>query len=138
MSGDTRSRRQHDRDLTGWKKLSRPFLKDASNSRTERKSSMDKDMEMLSVLGKIAAALSRSAGHTVEVYKAEESTPPFRVYLTTTEEGDHAIVLVHGTKVTVLPLAKEEPEGLLWHIEVVRKEIAPLEIEVVPFKEKKS
>ena len=36
---------------------------------------MDKDMEMLSVLGKIAAALSRSAGHTVEVYKAEESTP---------------------------------------------------------------
>ena len=64
---------------------------------------MDKDMEMLSVLGKIAAALSRSAGHTVEVYKAEESTPPFRVYLTTTEEGDHAVVLVHGTKVTVLP-----------------------------------
>ena len=48
---------------------------------------MNKDMEMLSVLGKIAAALSRSAGHTVEVYKAEESTPPFRVYLTTTEEG---------------------------------------------------
>src|SRR6202011_3495862 len=119
-------------------KLSRPLLKDASNSRTERNSSMDKDMEMLSVLGKIAAALSRSAGHTVEVYKAEESTPPFRVYLTTTEEGDHAIVLVHGTKVTVLPLAKEEPEGLLWHIEVVRKEIAPLEIEVVPFKEKTS
>jgi hypothetical protein len=99
---------------------------------------MDKDMEMLSVLGKIAAALSRSAGHTVEVYKAEESTPPFRVYLTTTEEGDHAVVLVHGTKVTVLPLSKEEPEGLLWHIEVVRKEIAPLEIEVVPFEEKKS
>ena len=89
---------------------------------------MDKDMEMLSVLGKIATALSRSAGHTVEVYKAEESTPPFRVYLTTTEEGDHAVVLVHGTKVTVLPLAKEEPEGLLWHIEVIRKEIAPLEI----------
>ncbi len=59
---------------------------------------MDKDMEMLSVLGKIAAALSRSAGHTVEVYKAEESTPPFRVYLTTTEEGDHAVVLVHGNK----------------------------------------
>ncbi len=99
---------------------------------------MDKDIEMLSVLGKITAALSQSAGHTVEVYKAEESTPPFRVYLITTEEGDHAVVLVHGTKVTVLPLAKEEPEGLLWHIEVIRKEIAPLEIEVGPFEKKKS
>lgn len=99
---------------------------------------MDNDIEMLSVLGKITAALSQSAGHTVEVYKAEESTPPFRVYLITTEEGDHAVVLVHGTKVTVLPLAKEEPEGLLWHIEVIRKEIAPLEIEVVPFEKKKS
>ena len=99
---------------------------------------MDKDMEMLSILGKIAAALSRSAGHTVEVYKAEESTPPFRVYLTTTEEGNHAVVLLHKTKVTVLPLFNEEPESLLWHIEVVRKEIAPLEIEVFPFEEKKS
>jgi len=48
---------------------------------------MDKDIEMLSVLGKITAALSQSAGHTVEVYKAEQSTPPFRVYLITTEEG---------------------------------------------------
>ena len=48
---------------------------------------MDKDMDMLSVLARIAAVLSQSAGHTVEVYKAEESTPPFRVYLTTTEEG---------------------------------------------------
>ena len=72
------------------------------------------------------------------MYKTEESTPPFRVYLTTTEEGDHAVALVHGTKVTVLPLAREEPEGLLWHIEVIRKEIAPLEIEVAPFEEKKS
>ena len=99
---------------------------------------MDEDIEMLSVLGKIAAALSRSAGHTVEVYKAEESIPPFRVYLTTTEEGDHAVVLVHGTKVTVLPLFKEKPESLLWHIEVIRKEIAPLEVEVFPFEEKKS
>jgi hypothetical protein len=99
---------------------------------------MDKDIEMLSVIGKIAKALSKSAGHTVEVYKAEESTPPFRVYLTTTEEGDHAVVLVHGTKVTVLPLFKEEPEGLLWHIEVVRKELASLEIEVVTLEEKKS
>jgi hypothetical protein len=99
---------------------------------------MDKDIEMLSVLGKITAALSRGAGHTVEIYKAEESTPPFRVYLITTVEGEHAVVLVHGTKVTVLPLAKEEPEGLLWHIEVVRKEIAPLEIEVFPFGKKSS
>jgi hypothetical protein len=109
-----------------------------SPARTERKSSMDKDMDMLSVLARIAAVLSQSAGHTVEVYKAEESTPPFRVYLTTTEEGNHAVVLVHNSKVTVLPLFNEEPESLLWHIEVVRKEIAPLEIEVIPFEEKKS
>jgi hypothetical protein len=99
---------------------------------------MDKDIEMLSVLGKITAALSRSAGHTIEIYKAEESTPPFRVYLTTTVEGEHAVVLIHGTKVTVLPLFKEEPESLLWHIEVIRKEITPLEIEVFPFGKKSS
>ena len=101
---------------------------------------MPEELEMLSVIAKIAKALSLSAGHTVEVYKAEESLPPFRVFLTTTVEGDHAVVLVHGSKVTVLPLFKEEPEGLLWHIEVVRKELAPLEIEMVridkPTKEK--
>ena len=33
----------------------------------------DQDLEMFAVIGKIAAALSQSAGHTVEVYKAEES-----------------------------------------------------------------
>ena len=95
---------------------------------------MDKELEMINVLGKITTALSKSAGHTVEVYKAEESTPPFRVYLTTTEEGDHAVVLVHDSKVTVLPLFKEEPEKLLWHIEILRKEIPSIEVDVIPLK----
>jgi hypothetical protein len=98
-----------------------------------RRNDMHKDKDMLSVLGRIAAALSRSAGHTVELYKAEESTPPFRVYLTTTDEGHHAVVLIHENKVTVLPLFNEEPESLLWHIEIVRKELAPLEVEIMPF-----
>jgi len=31
----------------------------------------DNGLEMIAVIGKIAAALSQSAGHTVEVYKAE-------------------------------------------------------------------
>ena len=35
----------------------------------------DQELEMMAVIGKIAAALSQSAGHTVEVYKAEESMP---------------------------------------------------------------
>ena len=37
----------------------------------------DQELEMMAVIGKIAAALSQSAGHTVEVYKAEESMPNF-------------------------------------------------------------
>jgi hypothetical protein len=79
----------------------------------QRRFSMpDQELEMIAVICKIAAALSKSAGHTVEVYKAEESTPHFRVFVTTTEEGDHAVVMVHGSKVTVIPLFKESPEKL--------------------------
>jgi len=108
------------------------YLREAAGAKGDYP--MDKELEMITVLSKITAALSKSAGHTVEVYKAEESTPPFRVYLTMTEEGDHARVLVHDAKVTVLPLFKEEPENLLWHIEVLRKEIPSLEVEVIPLK----
>jgi uracil phosphoribosyltransferase len=91
----------------------------------------DQDLEMIAVIGRIAAALSQSAGHTVEVYKAEESTPNFRVFITTTEEGDHAVVMLRGSKVTVIPLFKETPEKLIWHIEILRKEIPGIEVEVV-------
>ena len=86
---------------------------------------------MIAVIGRIAAALSQSAGHTVEVYKAEESTPNFRVFITTTEEGDHAVVMLRGSKVTVIPLFKESPEKLIWHIEILRKDIPGIEVEVV-------
>jgi hypothetical protein len=91
----------------------------------------DQELEMIAVIGKIAAALSQSAGHTVEVYKAEESTPNFRVFITTTEEGDHAVVMLRGSKVTVIPLFKETPEKLIWHIEILRKDIPGIEVEVV-------
>jgi len=91
----------------------------------------DQELEMIAVIGRIAAALSQSAGHTVEVYKAEESTPNFRVFITTTEEGDHAVVMLRGSKVTVIPLFKEAPEKLIWHIEILRKEIPGIEVEVV-------
>jgi hypothetical protein len=91
----------------------------------------DQELEMIAVIGKIAAALSQSAGHTVEVYKAEESTPNFRVFITTTEEGDHAVVMLRGSKVTVIPLFKESPEKLIWHIEILRKDIPGIEVEVV-------
>ena len=91
----------------------------------------DQELEMMAVIGRIAAALSQSAGHTVEVYKAEESTPNFRVFITTTEEGDHAVVMLRGSKVTVIPLFKETPEKLIWHIEILRKEIPGIEVEVV-------
>jgi hypothetical protein len=91
----------------------------------------DQELEMIAVIGKIAAALSQSAGHTVEVYKAEESTPNFRVFITTTEEGDHAVVMLKGSKVTVIPLFKESPEKLIWHIEILRIELPGIEVEVV-------
>ena len=91
----------------------------------------DQELEMIAVIGKIAAALSKSAGHTVEVYKAEESVPNFRVFITTTEEGDHAVVMLHGSKVTVVPLLREIPEKLIWHIEILRKEIPGIEVEVI-------
>ena len=91
----------------------------------------DQDLEMIALIGKIAAALSQSAGHTVEVYKAEESTPNFRIFITTTEEGDHAVVMLRGSKITVIPLFKETPEKLVWHIEILRKEIPAIEVEVV-------
>jgi hypothetical protein len=91
----------------------------------------DQELEMIAVIGRIAAALSQSAGHTVEVYKAEESTPNFRVFITTTEEGDHAVVMLRGSKVTVIPLFKESPEKLIWHIEILRKDIPGIEVEVV-------
>ena len=91
----------------------------------------DQELEMIAVIGKIAAALSQSAGHTVEVYKAEESTPNFRVFITTTEEGDHAVVMLRGSRVTVIPLFKESPEKLIWHIEILRKDIPGIEVEVV-------
>ena len=91
----------------------------------------DQELEMIAVIGRIAAALSQSAGHTVEVYKAEESTPNFRVFITTTEEGDHAVVMLRGSKVTVIPLFKEAPEKLIWHIEILRKDIPGIEVEVV-------
>jgi hypothetical protein len=91
----------------------------------------DQELEMMAVIGKIAAALSQSAGHTVEVYRAEESMPNFRVFVTTTEEGDHAVVMLRGSKVTVVPLFKETPEKLVWHIEILRKEIPAIEVEVI-------
>jgi hypothetical protein len=91
----------------------------------------DNELEMIAVIGKIAAALSQSAGHTVEVYKAEESMPNFRVFVTTTEEGDHAVVMLRGSKVTVIPLFREVPEKLVWHIEILRKEIPAIEVEVI-------
>jgi hypothetical protein len=96
-----------------------------------RRSMADQDLEMIAVIGKIAAALSQSAGHTVEVYKAEESMPNFRVFITTTEEGDHAVVMLRGSKVTVIPLFRETPEKLIWHIEILRKELPGVEVEVV-------
>ena len=92
---------------------------------------MDNDLEMIGIIGKIATALSKSAGHTVEVYRVEESMPNFRVFVTTTEEGDHAVVMLRGSKVTVIPLFKEIPENLIWHIEILRKEIPGIEVEVV-------
>jgi hypothetical protein len=79
----------------------------------------DQELEMMAVIGKIAAALSKSAGRTIEVYKAEESMPNFRVFVTTTEEGDHAVVF------------RETPEKLVWHIEILRKEIPSIEVEVI-------
>jgi uracil phosphoribosyltransferase len=97
---------------------------------TRRFSMADEELEMIAVIGKIAAALSHSAGHTVEVYKAEESTPNFRVFVTTTDEGEHAVVMLRGSKVTVIPLFKEVPEKLVWHIEILRKEIPAIEVEV--------
>ena len=96
-----------------------------------RFSMADQELEMMAVIGKIAAALSQSAGHTVEVYKAEESMPNFRVFVTTTEEGDHAVVMLRGSKVTVIPLFRETPEKLVWHIEILRKEIPAFEVEVI-------
>jgi hypothetical protein len=91
----------------------------------------DNELEMIAVIGKIAAALSQSAGHTVEVYKAEESMPNFRVFVTTTDEGDHAVVMLRGSKVTVIPLFREVPEKLVWHIEILRQEIPAIEVEVI-------
>ena len=96
------------------------------------------NLEMMAVIGKIAAALSQSAGHTVEVYKAEESMPNFRVFVTTTEEGDHAVVMLRGSKVTVIPLFRETPEKLVWHIEILRKEIPAIEVEVITREEAES
>jgi hypothetical protein len=93
---------------------------------------MADELEMMAVIGRIAAALSKSAGHTVEVYKAEESMPNFRVFVTTTDEGDHAVVMLRGSKVTVVPLFREIPESLIWHIEILRKEIPGIEVEVTP------
>ncbi len=86
-----------------------------------------------SVLGIVEKALDdvQSAGHTFEVYKAEESMPNFRVFVTTTEEGDHAVVMLRGSKVTVIPLFRETPEKLVWHIEILRKEIPAIEVEVI-------
>jgi hypothetical protein len=93
-----------------------------------------------SVLGILEKALGYVRGqrkrkekeHTsVEVYKAEESIPNFRVFVTTTEEGDHAVAMLRGSKVTVTPLFKEAPGKLIWHIEILRKEIPGLEVEVV-------
>ena len=49
-------------------------------AKKSRFSMADQELEMMAVIGKIAAALSQSAGHTVEVYKAEESMPNFRVF----------------------------------------------------------
>jgi hypothetical protein len=100
-------------------------------SHQRRFSIADQELEMMAVIGKIAAALSQSAGHTVEVYKAEENMPNFRVFVTTTEEGDHAVVMLRGSKVTVIPLFREVPEKLVWHIEILRKEIPAIEVEVI-------
>ena len=95
----------------------------------------DQDLEMFAVIGKIAAALSQSAGHTVEVYKAEESMPNFRVFITTIEEGDHAVVMLRGSKVTVIPHFRETPEKLIWHIEILRKELPGVEVELMSARE---
>ena len=106
--------------------------KEKGSAQHKEVSMADKELEMMAVIGKIAAALSQSAGHTVEVYKAEESMPNFRIFVTTTEEGDHAVVMLRGSKVTVVPLFKEIPEKLVWHIEIIRKEIPAIEVEVIP------
>lgn len=106
--------------------------KEKRSAQHKEVSMADKELEMMAVIGKIAAALSQSAGHTVEVYKAEESIPNFRIFVTTTEEGDHAVVMLRGSKVTVVPLFKETPEKLVWHIEIIRKEIPAIEVEVIP------
>jgi hypothetical protein len=38
--------------------------------------------------------------------------PNFREFVTTTEEDDHAVVMLRGSKVTVNPLFRETPEKL--------------------------
>ena len=78
---------------------------------------------------------TQSAGHKIEVYKAEESMPSFRVFITTTEEGDHAVVMLRGSKVTVIPLFRETPEKLVWHIEILRKEKPGIEVELMSAEE---
>ena len=39
--------------------------------------------------------------------------------------------MLHGSKVTVIPLFRETPEKLVWHIEILRKELPGVEVEVV-------
>ena len=39
--------------------------------------------------------------------------------------------MLRGSKVTVIPLFRETPEKLIWHIEILRKEIPSIEVEVV-------
>ena len=41
------------------------------------------------------------------------------------------MVMLRGSKVTVIPLFKEAPEKLIWHIEILRKEIPAIEVEVI-------
>jgi hypothetical protein len=40
-------------------------------------------------------------------------------------------VMLRGSKVTVIPLFREVPEKLVWHIEILRKEIPAIEVEVI-------
>jgi hypothetical protein len=88
------------------------------------------DLEVVGLAGKISAALSKNAGHTVEMTAATESLPDFRIFVTTTEEGDHAVVMVKGSKVIVVALHKEVPEKIIWSIEIVRKALPSMEIEM--------
>ena len=61
--------------------------------------------------------------------------PNFEVFIQPSEEGDHAVVMLRGSKVTVIPHFRETPEKLIWHIEIWGENIPGVEVELMSARE---